>query len=323
MEQFANNAETTLNGAINNSVTSITVISASGFPGSEQYRIRIDDELMLVTAVAGLSWTVTRGAEGTVAASHNDGSRIRLIVTKGALDQLRIDNSYSNAIVSRYTPGVEGRLFFPTDFNVIQRDNGTSWDSFGPIPRLKKPASTGWTWLNQDSAVVTSTAIGELITRTNATSGINIRYRSLLNGASFTLIVGWLGYFSQEYSSAQIILRNSSNSHLLSWGIGLNGGSQVIYGARFSDPFTFVNMFRPALGQLPTILGGDLYLLKITFNGTDYKFYHTKDGYHWFLYATEPAVAHLGTADQVGFGIDSSGATNFGTSNHLLHWDEF
>lgn len=92
-EKFANNAITTLNGGINNAVSSLVVTSASLFPSVGQFRIRIDNEIMIVTAVAGTTFTVTRGAEGTSAASHSDGATIRHIVTAGGLSQAIADAS--------------------------------------------------------------------------------------------------------------------------------------------------------------------------------------------------------------------------------------
>ena len=63
-------ASTTNTGAINASQTTITVASATGFPMSS-FRIRIDDELMTVTAGFGTTmWTVSRGVNGSTAASH-------------------------------------------------------------------------------------------------------------------------------------------------------------------------------------------------------------------------------------------------------------
>jgi hypothetical protein len=85
-EQFSNNASTTLSGAITNTATSITVASAMGFPGTAQYRILIDSEILLVTAGAGTtSWTVTRGLEGTTAAAHSSGAVVTHILTAASL----------------------------------------------------------------------------------------------------------------------------------------------------------------------------------------------------------------------------------------------
>jgi hypothetical protein len=63
-------ASTTLPSAITSTQTTIAVASATGFPTS-QFRIRIDDEVMMVTAGFGTTmWTVTRGVNGTTAALH-------------------------------------------------------------------------------------------------------------------------------------------------------------------------------------------------------------------------------------------------------------
>lgn len=62
---------TTLNGAIDNSVTSVPVTSAAGWPAAP-FTIQVDDEKMRVTNVVGNTLTVTRGFDGTTAASHLD-----------------------------------------------------------------------------------------------------------------------------------------------------------------------------------------------------------------------------------------------------------
>jgi hypothetical protein len=86
-ENIGNDFSTALNGAINNSTTSLTVLSGTGAP-SASFRVRVDDELMLVTSVGGgTSWTVTRGIESTSAASHADGATVAHVITKAGLDQ--------------------------------------------------------------------------------------------------------------------------------------------------------------------------------------------------------------------------------------------
>src|SRR5262249_32949450 len=70
---------TTLSGALSGSGTSLTVASAATFAPSGQYVVRIDSEEMLVTAgQGGTTWTVTRGVNGTTAASHAAGATVML-----------------------------------------------------------------------------------------------------------------------------------------------------------------------------------------------------------------------------------------------------
>jgi hypothetical protein len=69
-------ASTTSTGAMNDSQSSIAVASALGFP-MNTYRIRVDEELMNVTAGQGTtSWTVTRGVNGTTPAAHSANATV-------------------------------------------------------------------------------------------------------------------------------------------------------------------------------------------------------------------------------------------------------
>lgn len=68
-------AATQLNGAINDAVTTLVVDSSRGYRLTP-FTVTIGSEDLTVTNVAGLSWTVTRGANGTTAASHADNAAV-------------------------------------------------------------------------------------------------------------------------------------------------------------------------------------------------------------------------------------------------------
>jgi Tfp pilus assembly protein PilV len=73
-------AATTLSGALSAAATSLTVASSAGFPATPGYRIKIDSEVLVVTAGAGTTtWTVTRGANATLPASHASGAAVNVI----------------------------------------------------------------------------------------------------------------------------------------------------------------------------------------------------------------------------------------------------
>ena len=84
-EQFANQAQTTLAVAIAAGDLSLSVASAAKFPTVPQFRIIVDSEIMIVTAVSGATFTVTRGAEETTAAAHLADATITHVVTAGGL----------------------------------------------------------------------------------------------------------------------------------------------------------------------------------------------------------------------------------------------
>jgi hypothetical protein len=67
---------------------------------------------MLVTGVAGTTWTVTRGIEGTSAASHAAGTAVVAVLTAGALDELRaeIESEFSTVVYYPTGTGDQTRL---------------------------------------------------------------------------------------------------------------------------------------------------------------------------------------------------------------------
>ena len=65
---------TTLNGAINDTTTTVVLTDASNFPDTGTSFVLIGSEMIQYTGVSGNTLTgVTRGARGTTAASHSDG----------------------------------------------------------------------------------------------------------------------------------------------------------------------------------------------------------------------------------------------------------
>ncbi len=97
-EQYSNHGGTTLSAAMDATQTSLPITSAAGLPGRPQYRVRVDDEIMLVTGGAGtLTQTVVRGAEGTAAATHATGAPVNHVLTEG---------SAQNLLFPRYHGGV-------------------------------------------------------------------------------------------------------------------------------------------------------------------------------------------------------------------------
>jgi hypothetical protein len=88
-EQFSNDAITTLAATIAASDTSLTVANNLGFPTVPQFRIRIDNEILLVTGVSGATWTVTRAAEPVsglqLASAHAAGASVTHVLTGASI----------------------------------------------------------------------------------------------------------------------------------------------------------------------------------------------------------------------------------------------
>ncbi|MCB4811704.1 hypothetical protein LG204_10295 [Methylovorus menthalis] len=90
MENIANDFTTTLSSGLTAGATTLSVVSSTGSP-DVNFRIRIDDELMLVTnkgAGAQLNWTVERNIEGTIPAEHIAGAKVSQLLTVGGFKQI-------------------------------------------------------------------------------------------------------------------------------------------------------------------------------------------------------------------------------------------
>lgn len=120
-------AATTLAASASAIATTITVADASVFPSSGNFDIRIDSEIMTVSAVAGSVFTVARakGTPATTAATHSIGADVRQVLTKRQLDVLlttlpsttQSGTNYTLALADAGT-AVEGTNASPTTFVV-------------------------------------------------------------------------------------------------------------------------------------------------------------------------------------------------------------
>jgi hypothetical protein len=92
------------------SATTMNVASASGFPGSGNYDVQVDTEVMTVTAGQGTTaWTVTRGANGSTA-----------IATIAAADIVTGGNNPGSTAVTG------GSIFTKATFTGLALSNGDS-----------------------------------------------------------------------------------------------------------------------------------------------------------------------------------------------------
>ncbi len=81
VERASVDLTTTLTADPGASGTTLAVTSAAKFPTVNSYKVRVEDEVMLVTAGAGTtSWTVTRAQDGTTGVAHAVGIVVAQVV---------------------------------------------------------------------------------------------------------------------------------------------------------------------------------------------------------------------------------------------------
>lgn len=101
---------TTLAAAIDSSATSVSVASASAFPTTAPFRIKIGAEIMLVHEGAGTTtWAVRRAQDGSLAAAHASGAG----VTQKKLAHVLAcgTGTCTTAVPTKTVTGADGRSY--------------------------------------------------------------------------------------------------------------------------------------------------------------------------------------------------------------------
>ena len=141
---FANNIRTTLASALSSSATTMTLASGSGLPTLQTGQVMpltLNDaatglvyETVYATAISGTSVTITRGQEGTIAASWLAGDYVSCDPTAWAIGQLGMGNNLfqpdqgnANAYVTKnpvpFTAFVDGMI---AGIQVVNANTGAS-----------------------------------------------------------------------------------------------------------------------------------------------------------------------------------------------------
>ena len=139
--------------------TTLTVTSATALAGSTNSYIRIDDEFLRISGVAGDNLTVERGVLGSTAAAHTDGSTVTLQTVTAA--KTEINEQTSTGItppliksMTEYEASVEtasnnwkwaGRTAgkFANSLRVVMTDAGAD-----QVLYLADPTATEWEFTN-------------------------------------------------------------------------------------------------------------------------------------------------------------------------------
>lgn len=201
LDNFSNNAQTTLAAPAGAGDATITVTSNTGFPTSAQFRILIDSEILIVTGgQAGLTWNVTRGnsvpsPDTTTSAVHNNGATVTHILTAGGLTNailqpvsgaLWANNTLLTltTIANNYGIVLNGPAGAGTSFG-IQSNAGTNSSDYAA--RFRTQANVDILAARGDGATVVggslnfSTAVGQIVPgatslshRNNANSADNL-----------------------------------------------------------------------------------------------------------------------------------------------------
>lgn len=328
IERFINNFQTTLSSGINDSTTTIPV--AAGTSVASQFRARIDDEIIIVTAGGtGTSWTATRGAEGTSNVSHSSGATVTIVLTAGALQQMTADQVRTGtyADLPATSDAIEGHVYIFED-SIYDKAvfNGTSWDLYrGSL--LCTPVVLGdFTRVNAGSETVDETNGGSLINFPATSTAVSTKMWSKTEpSAPYTVVVGIVvTALPGDYQTPFMVGWRNSSSGLV------NGVTLVFVSGNSGWTYHNVNLSSPTVEDAGTvfivnpILGyPSTHFFKFSVDATPNRHVFVSstglDG-TWIEIRNVSHTTYV-TPDQIIFGGHARNAT-YPVATWIFHWKE-
>lgn len=332
IEQFTNDAATTLAVTMNTAVTTTCVVTdASLFPTQGAFHIKIDGEILIVTGVSGNTLTVTRGEEGTTAATHSAGANVIHLLTKGSLEARIANRFITGPYDSKPSAGVKGRLFLPSDGLFIEYDDGASWHQYGPYNRLVAPPKDGWQWVNQGTATVTFLndvmIVDDPDIQTTDAYGLRLLVRPIL-GNPATITMGFLingGVYTSPTANVYFGLcaRSSGGTddgkfttQLVTPNYDYTIWRKAQYEFNSPTDYEDYSMDSAHMGAFPQ----RLFWYRFVVDGNQKMAYFSADGVNWVLQSTQ-SLSTFCTPNQVGVCIDQRSNTQK-LSMTVVHWEE-
>lgn len=297
-ERFANDAETTLNGAINDVVTSLTVTSATEFPTEGDFRLLIDLEIVLVTAVAGAVFTIVRAQEGTTGASHTDLAPVIQIVTEDGLQSYLRESvdPWFNERPPYRIHNASGNKLTKSDFTQVNFTNTTAVDNLG-----------GFISIENDDAPLGAHSLRVLV-RTAPSTPYTIEGCVDMGIGALHIPTSGSGHFG-------LLFRETSSSKIVSISFRPNDVYAVWN-------WTNATTFASAATSGDSFSHFDRVWMKISADGTNLTYDISHDGINYVQLFTSVKGLFFTTApDQVGFYYSANNAMLNNRAN-LLAWSE-
>lgn len=208
-EQLANLAISTLASGMDASQTTLTVATGEGakFPSSGNFRVTVEDEIMLCTSRSGDVLTITRAQESTSAATHAISLPVAHTLTKAGLDQYLTEKNYQPK--NSYLTDIASTVGHDEGFGLVF--NGSDLVEWLPVQSVTSNVGSA----NTDLAWSTNwTPYGMVFTYLVTTGGGTLRSLGAPGGTS-----------AYQGDGTRIVIRNETSSsitikHALAGGSG-------------------------------------------------------------------------------------------------------
>jgi hypothetical protein len=270
----------------------VAVTDASNFPTEGDFRVIVENEIMLVTSVSGNNFTVVRGYESTTAVSHSASTDISQIVTKGGLEK------YLQEGVPLF-----GDTTVPGVFN-LKNAAGTTLDS------------TDFTWYNQTSATVDDLNGGAVLMDSIDADGLHVLYRTAPS-TPYTVTAAFRPHL-QHVTTCSIFLGFRENSTSKMTVIAIAKANE-----HFVYNYTDATTFNSAIWTRKTYpYNTHIHWLRISDDGANIKFETSMTGLKWQELANPSRTAFMsGGPDKIIWGVEAASTTDR-VHAALIHWRE-
>lgn len=300
-ELLSNDLRGNLSSAVDSTTTTIPLTSGAAFPAEGDYRIVVDNEIMLVKSKTGNNLTVVRAQEGTSATAHASDVSVLQVVTKAGLT--RLIKEYADPWAESNRPPFRchdsnGDLLDHNDFTTVGTFTG------GTVSSVGKGGPITIEQTGQASEYIAAAV------RAAPTPPYSLIMCLEYEWASPTTLDGPI---------IGPIFRESATSKLLVWRwrpcadeaqeLRVNSyTNESTFNASASNYYEIQNM-------------GNRMWYKLTDNNTNITMEFSLNGINWKALINETRGTNFTTApDQIGWCVDNLNTGSLVAAGHLLSW---
>ena len=300
-EKLVNDLRGITASAMDSVTTTLPLVSGSAFPAEGDYRVVVDNEIMLVTAKSGNNLTVVRAYEGTTATAHNADVSVLQVVSEDGLTMLMKEHSDPWAGTSRPPFSIRdgsGDLLDHNDFTTVGLFTGGTISSEGAGgPVTIRQSAQGSEFIAMGVRSVPATPY-EIVLCLDFTYVGTTALSGPIMGCGF-----------RESSSSKLIITRWRPNDVTTQAMRINY-------------YTNETTYNSGLSAWKELAGwGNRHWYKLGDDGVDLEWSISADGVNWSLLYTEARGANFTSApDQVGFYTDAINSAGVATYASLLSW---
>jgi hypothetical protein len=193
VEKFANLAETTLASGYTSGGASISVTSASGFPTSGTFRVRLGNAGQTIYRIDSVAGTTFTGGAEFNDANANSGQTVKIVA--------------SRQVAERW-------LQAPSSGEILAYAGLSGVDRYGPAYPLLPVVAADFSWTNQGDASVVDSGGVSMISAPNTTTNVRLRKKAKSGVFTITVLVAF-DQASGNNSEMGLMLRESGTDKMV------------------------------------------------------------------------------------------------------------